>query len=52
MILLKVKNLLTMNLIQRVLTFIPAFTGLGAPHWNSEIRGSIHGIQRDSSKED
>ncbi len=32
--------------------FIPAFTGLGAPHWNSEIRGSIHGIQRDSSKED
>jgi len=32
--------------------FIPAFTGLGAPHWNSEIRGSIHGIQRDSSKVD
>ncbi len=32
--------------------FIPAFTGLGAPHWNSEIRGSIHGIQRDSSKKD
>ena len=25
---------------------------LGAPHWNSEIRGSIHGIQRDSSKKD
>jgi len=32
--------------------FIPAFTGLGAPHWNSEIRGSIHGIQRDTSKVD
>ena len=36
----------------RGVNFIPAFTGLGAPHWNSEIRGSIHGIQRDSSKED
>ena len=32
--------------------FLPAFNGLGAPYWNSEIRGSIHGIQRDSSKED
>ena len=36
----------------RGINFIPAFTGLGAPHWNSEIRGSIHGIQRDSSKKD
>ena len=36
----------------RGVNFIPAFTGLGAPHWNSEIRGSIHGIQRDSSKKD
>lgn len=36
----------------RGVNFIPAFTGLGAPHWNSEIRGSIHGIQRDSSKVD
>ena len=34
------------------INFIPAFTGLGAPHWNSEIRGSIHGIQRDSSRKD
>ena len=36
----------------RGVNFIPAFTGLGAPHWNSEIRGSIHGIQRDTSKVD
>ena len=32
--------------------FIPAFTGLGAPYWNSEIRASFYGITRDSSKED
>ena len=32
--------------------FIPAFTGLGAPYWNSEIRASFHGITRNSSKAD
>ena len=32
--------------------FVPAFTGLGAPHWNSEIRASFHGITRDTSKSD
>lgn len=32
--------------------FIPAFTGVGAPHWNSEIRASFYGITRDTSKED
>ena len=32
--------------------FVPAFTGLGAPYWNSEIRASFYGITRDSSKED
>ena len=32
--------------------FIPAFTGLGAPYWRSDIRGSIHGITRDTSKSD
>ena len=34
------------------ITFIPAFTGLGAPYWKSDIRGSIHGITRDTSKAD
>ena len=34
------------------ITFIPAFTGLGAPYWRSDIRGSIHGITRDTSKSD
>ena len=33
-------------------TFIPAFTGLGAPYWKSEVRGSLYGITRDTSKGD
>ncbi len=32
--------------------FVPAFTGLGAPYWNSEIRASFHGITRDTSRSD
>ena len=34
------------------ITFIPAFTGLGAPYWKSDTRGSIYGITRDTSKGD
>jgi len=29
--------------------FIPAFTGLGAPHWNPHARGSISGITRGTT---
>lgn len=29
---------------------VPAFTGLGAPHWNPYARGSILGISRGTSK--
>ncbi|WP_343345339.1 glycerol kinase GlpK [Sphingomicrobium sp. XHP0239] len=25
-------------------TIVPAFTGLGAPHWRPELEGSIHGL--------
>jgi glycerol kinase len=32
--------------------FIPGFTGIGAPHWNSEIRAAFYGITRDSTKTD
>jgi len=32
--------------------FVPAFTGLGAPYWRSDVRGSIHGITRDTTKAD
>lgn len=31
---------------------VPAFTGLGAPHWNSAARGSVYGLTRGTTKED
>ena len=31
---------------------IPAFVGLGAPHWVPEARGAIFGLTRDSGKEE
>jgi glycerol kinase len=30
--------------------FIPAFTGLGAPYWNPNVRGAILGLTRATSK--
>jgi glycerol kinase len=30
--------------------FVPAFTGLGAPHWDPAARGAIFGLARDTSK--
>jgi glycerol kinase len=30
--------------------FVPAFTGLGAPHWDPDARGAILGLTRDSSR--
>lgn len=30
--------------------FVPAFTGLGAPHWNQDARGLIYGITRGTTK--
>mgnify|MGYP003313088695 FL=1 len=32
--------------------FVPGFTGIGAPHWNAEIRAAFYGITRDSTKID
>ncbi len=32
--------------------FIPALTGLGAPYWNPNARGTFFGLTRNSSKED
>ncbi len=29
--------------------FVPAFAGLGAPHWDSSARGMIHGLTRGST---
>ncbi|WP_270987881.1 glycerol kinase GlpK [Streptococcus agalactiae] len=31
---------------------VPAFTGLGAPYWDSNARGSVFGLTRGISKED
>jgi glycerol kinase len=30
--------------------FVPAFTGLGAPHWDPEARGALFGLQRDTGR--
>lgn len=30
--------------------FVPAFTGLGAPYWQAEARGTLSGITRDTRK--
>lgn len=34
------------------LYFVPAFTGLGAPYWNSTCRGSFRGIDRTTGREE
>ena len=34
------------------LYFIPAFTGLGAPHWNSKAKGILCGITRTTRREE
>ncbi len=31
---------------------VPAFTGLGAPHWDSEARGTITGITRGTTRKE
>ena len=31
--------------------FVPAFTGMGAPYWNSDCRGGIVGLTRGTTKE-
>ena len=30
--------------------FLPAFNGLAAPYWNSDVRGGFYGITQDASK--
>ena len=32
------------------LYFVPAFTGLGAPHWKSNAKASLSGITRTTGK--
>jgi glycerol kinase len=33
-------------------TVIPAFVGLGAPHWRPDLRGSVHGLTLDTTAAD
>jgi glycerol kinase len=37
---------------ESTVTFVPAFTGLGAPHWDPSARGAILGITRDTTPAD
>jgi len=30
--------------------FVPALTGLGAPHWDPDARGSVHGLTRGTTR--
>lgn len=30
--------------------FVPAFTGLGAPYWNPDVRGALFGLTRGTTK--
>lgn len=32
------------------LVFVPALTGLGAPYWDAEVKGMIHGLTRGTKK--
>jgi glycerol kinase len=32
--------------------FVPAFTGLGAPHWDPDARGALYGLTRDTTQAD
>jgi len=31
---------------------VPAFTGLGAPYWDSDVRGSVFGLTRGTTRDD
>jgi glycerol kinase len=37
---------------QQPVYLVPAFTGLGAPHWNSRAQGLISGITRGTTKKE
>jgi glycerol kinase len=47
--LIKVEALANSVPDKRGVYFVPAFVGLGAPHWDSYARGGIFGLTRGSS---
>ncbi|MGM9971464.1 MAG: FGGY family carbohydrate kinase [Anaeroplasmataceae bacterium] len=38
------------NLNSNGVVFVPALTGLGAPYWDSEVKGAIFGLTRSTTK--
>ncbi len=42
------ENMAALADVTQSLYLVPAFTGLGAPYWDSECRGSIFGLTRNS----
>jgi glycerol kinase len=47
-----VEQLCNQHNTNRGVYLVPAFTGLGAPHWDPEARGALFGITRDTGRED
>ena len=45
-------GLLAKKAKEQEIYFVPAFTGLGAPYWDSEARGAIFGLLRDTGREE
>ena len=37
---------------EQLVYFVPAFVGLGAPHWNSNARGTITGLTRGTTRKE
>ena len=46
------ENYLNENGESNNVLFLPAFNGLGAPYWNSDIRAGFYGITQDTSVND
>jgi glycerol kinase len=46
------EKLINKNSDSNNVIFLPAFNGLGAPFWNSDIRGGFYGLTQDSTVED
>ena len=43
---------LNQNGFSNNIQFLPAFNGLAAPYWDSDVRGGFYGITQDASKND
>ncbi|MCG8571076.1 MAG: glycerol kinase GlpK [Spirochaetes bacterium] len=43
---------IAMNNSKESVMLVPAFSGLGSPHWDPEVRGAVFGLTRDSDRAD